>query len=149
MILKVGAFLLAGAAAVSLAVPASAQKQTLKMAYWAGPSHHMVKTQAEWEAAKAGDTDTEIDETLAIGRQCCIAVKAEKYTAADGSQKDKTDTGFAIWAPDAPEAKNTPKDAEMFALYLSSKGGEQPAAGTASGVGDAPKNPPKTDWSKF
>ena len=25
--------------------PALAQKQTLKMAYWAGPSHHMVQTQ--------------------------------------------------------------------------------------------------------
>ena len=28
--------------------PAAAQKQTLKMAYWAGPSHHMVQTQEAW-----------------------------------------------------------------------------------------------------
>ena len=28
--------------------PAAAQKQTLKMAYWAGPSHHMVQTLEAW-----------------------------------------------------------------------------------------------------
>lgn len=65
MILKVGAFLLYGAAALWAASPASAQKQTLKMAYWAGPSHHMVKTQAEWAktvlAASNGNLNIEID----------------------------------------------------------------------------------------
>ena len=65
MILKVGAFLLCGAVALWAASPASAQKQTLKMAYWAGPSHHMVKTQAEWvktvQAASNGNLNIEID----------------------------------------------------------------------------------------
>jgi TRAP-type transport system periplasmic protein len=28
--------------------PAVAQKQTLHMAYWAGPSHQMVQTLASW-----------------------------------------------------------------------------------------------------
>ena len=43
--------LLAFATAVLVALcagQASAQKQTLKMAYWAGPSHHMVQTQEAW-----------------------------------------------------------------------------------------------------
>jgi len=65
MILKVGAFLLCGAAALWAASPASAQKQTLKMAYWAGPSHHMVKTQQAWvktvQAASNGNLNIEID----------------------------------------------------------------------------------------
>jgi TRAP-type C4-dicarboxylate transport system substrate-binding protein len=44
--------------AVGLA-PASAQKQTLRMAYWAGPAHQMVQTQEAWiktiEAASGGN----------------------------------------------------------------------------------------------
>ncbi|MPZ58163.1 MAG: hypothetical protein GEU91_17045 [Rhizobiales bacterium] len=47
------------------AASASAQKQTLKMAYWAGPSHHMVKTQEAWiktiEAASGGNLTIEVD----------------------------------------------------------------------------------------
>jgi TRAP-type C4-dicarboxylate transport system substrate-binding protein len=47
------------------AAPASAQKQTLKMAYWAGPAHHMVKTQEAWiktiEAASGGNLTVEVD----------------------------------------------------------------------------------------
>ena len=39
--------LLATGALLTLAVlPASAEKQTLRMAYWAGPSHQMVQTLA-------------------------------------------------------------------------------------------------------
>lgn len=59
---------LALAASLGLAfspAPASAQKQTLKMAYWAGPSHHMVKTLEAWgksvEAASGGNLTLEVD----------------------------------------------------------------------------------------
>lgn len=45
--------------------PAAAQKQTLRMAYWAGPSHHMVKTLEAWiktiEAASGGNLTVEVD----------------------------------------------------------------------------------------
>ena len=45
--------------------PVAAQKQTLHMAYWAGPSHHMVKTQEAWiktiEAASGGNLTVEVD----------------------------------------------------------------------------------------
>jgi TRAP-type transport system periplasmic protein len=45
--------------------PASAQKQTLRMAYWAGPSHHMVQTQEGWikmiEEASGGNLTVELD----------------------------------------------------------------------------------------
>jgi len=45
--------------------PAAAQKQTLRMAYWAGPSHHMVKTQEAWikmiEQASGGNLTVEVD----------------------------------------------------------------------------------------
>jgi TRAP-type C4-dicarboxylate transport system substrate-binding protein len=45
--------------------PASAQKQTLRMAYWAGPSHHMVKTLEGWaqmiEKASGGNLTLEVD----------------------------------------------------------------------------------------
>ena len=45
--------------------PALAQKQTLRMAYFAGPSHHMVTTQAAWiktiEQASNGNLTIELD----------------------------------------------------------------------------------------
>lgn len=45
--------------------PAAAQKQTLKMAYWAGPSHHMVKTLEGWAKmisdASGGNLVLEVD----------------------------------------------------------------------------------------
>ena len=45
--------------------PAAAQKQTLKMAYWAGPSHHMVQTLEAWAKtvteASGGNLTIEID----------------------------------------------------------------------------------------
>jgi len=45
--------------------PAAAQKQTLKMAYWAGPSHHMVKTLEGWakmiSEASGGNLVLEVD----------------------------------------------------------------------------------------
>jgi TRAP-type C4-dicarboxylate transport system substrate-binding protein len=57
--LAAGAILALGAGA------ASAQKQTLRMAYWAGPAHHMVKTQEAWiktiEAASGGNLTVEVD----------------------------------------------------------------------------------------
>jgi TRAP-type C4-dicarboxylate transport system substrate-binding protein len=47
------------------AVPAAAQKQTLRMAYWAGPSHHMVQAQQAWikaiEDASGGNLTVELD----------------------------------------------------------------------------------------
>lgn len=39
---------LAGLAAAWFAAPALAQKQTIKMAHWTGPAHHMVQTLAAW-----------------------------------------------------------------------------------------------------
>jgi TRAP-type transport system periplasmic protein len=57
--------LTAGAVLALGAVPAVAQKQTLKMAYWAGPSHHMVQTQEIWAKtvleASGGNLVIEID----------------------------------------------------------------------------------------
>lgn len=48
------------------ATPAFAQKQKLTMAHWAGPSHHMVKTQTAWiktvEAASNGNLTIELDQ---------------------------------------------------------------------------------------
>src|SRR5262245_48180990 len=45
--------------------PASAQKQTLRMAHWSGPAHQMVQTQEAWgktiEAASGGNLVLEID----------------------------------------------------------------------------------------
>jgi TRAP-type C4-dicarboxylate transport system substrate-binding protein len=53
------------ALALGAAQPAAAQKQTLRMAYWAGPSHHMVKTQEAWikmiEEASGGNLTVEVD----------------------------------------------------------------------------------------
>src|SRR3954467_2554977 len=47
------------------ALPAAAQKQTLHMAYWAGPSHQMVQTLAAWiktiEEASGGNLTVEAD----------------------------------------------------------------------------------------
>jgi len=60
------ALLLAAAVAVFGAIPASsAEKQTLRMAYWAGPSHQMVQTLAAWiktiEEASGGNLTVEVD----------------------------------------------------------------------------------------
>ena len=59
------AILAAGSMLAFAAAPASAQKQTLKMAYWAGPSHHMVKTLESWiktiEQASGGNLTIEVD----------------------------------------------------------------------------------------
>jgi TRAP-type C4-dicarboxylate transport system substrate-binding protein len=56
---------LLAAALTLLALPASAQKQTLRMAYWAGPSHQMVQTLESWiktvEAASGGNLTIEVD----------------------------------------------------------------------------------------
>ena len=55
----------ASALVVSGIAPAAAQKQTLKMAYWAGPSHHMVQTQEAWAKtifdASGGNLVIEVD----------------------------------------------------------------------------------------
>jgi hypothetical protein len=51
--------LAAGALFAVVLAPASAQKQTLRMAYWAGPAHQMVQTQEAWiktiEATSSGN----------------------------------------------------------------------------------------------
>ena len=63
--------LAAGAACGLAAAPASAQKQTLHMAYWAGPSHQMVQTLESWiktvEEASGGNLTIEMDKA-AIGK---------------------------------------------------------------------------------
>ena len=66
MLRKPVAWVLAAIAAATLATsPAWAQKQTLRMAYWAGPSHHMVKTQEAWiktiEEASGGNLTVTVD----------------------------------------------------------------------------------------
>lgn len=65
MLRKALPFFAAAAAIAFAAAPASAQKQTLKMAYWAGPAHHMVKTQEAWiktiEQASGGNLTVEVD----------------------------------------------------------------------------------------
>src|SRR5262245_63755156 len=59
--------LVAGALFAFAVGPASAQnqKQTLKMAYWAGPSHHMVQTLEAWAKtvaeASGGNLTIEVD----------------------------------------------------------------------------------------
>jgi TRAP-type C4-dicarboxylate transport system substrate-binding protein len=62
---------LAAAFALFGAVPALAQKQTLHMAYWAGPSHQMVQTLANWiktiEEASGGNLTVEVDKA-ALGK---------------------------------------------------------------------------------
>jgi len=56
---------------LAVALPAAAQKQTLHMAYWAGPSHQMVQTLAAWiktiEEASAGNLTVEVDRA-ALGK---------------------------------------------------------------------------------
>ena len=66
MLQKTFVSILAAGTVVALsAMPAAAQKQTLKMAYWAGPSHHMVKTLQDWiktiEQASGGNLTVEVD----------------------------------------------------------------------------------------
>jgi TRAP-type C4-dicarboxylate transport system substrate-binding protein len=55
----------AGAVLTVAATQAAAQKQTLRMAYWAGPAHHMVKTQEAWiktiEQASGGNLTVAVD----------------------------------------------------------------------------------------
>ncbi len=63
---KARILLLAASAAVAFGVtPASAQKQTLRMAYWTGPAHQMVQTQEAWArtiaVASNGNLTLEID----------------------------------------------------------------------------------------
>src|SRR5689334_24098311 len=65
------ALLLAAAMAALGAASAVAQKQTLHMAYWAGPSHQMVQTLAAWiktiEEASGGNLTVEVDKA-ALGK---------------------------------------------------------------------------------
>jgi TRAP-type transport system periplasmic protein len=72
MLCKMTRVLLAAGALFALGVlPASAEKQTLRMAYWAGPSHQMVQTLAAWvktiEEASGGNLVVEIDKA-ALGK---------------------------------------------------------------------------------
>ena len=72
MVGKLTNLLLVAGAVLSLsAVPASAEKQTLRMAYWAGPSHQMVQTLAARiktiEEASGGNLVVEVDKA-ALGK---------------------------------------------------------------------------------
>jgi TRAP-type transport system periplasmic protein len=72
MFRKTPMLLLAAAMAVAMAAsPAWAQKQTLRMAYWTGPSHQMVQTLAAWiktiEEASGGNLTVELDKA-ALGK---------------------------------------------------------------------------------
>jgi TRAP-type transport system periplasmic protein len=57
--------------ALAFSSPAAAQKQILRMAYWAGPSHQMVQTLAAWiktiEEASGGNLTVEVDKA-ALGK---------------------------------------------------------------------------------
>jgi TRAP-type C4-dicarboxylate transport system substrate-binding protein len=69
---KIAIGLLLAAVMVALgAAPAKAEKQVLKMAYWAGPSHQMVQTLAAWiktiEEASGGNLTVEVDKA-ALGK---------------------------------------------------------------------------------
>src|ERR1051325_7692662 len=59
------------AALVFGSLPAAAPKQTLHMAYWAGPSHQLVQTLAAWiktiEDASGGNLTVELDKA-ALGK---------------------------------------------------------------------------------
>jgi TRAP-type C4-dicarboxylate transport system substrate-binding protein len=59
------------AALVLAAAPAMAQKQTLHLAYWPGPSHQMVQTLESWiktiEEASGGNLTVEMDKA-ALGK---------------------------------------------------------------------------------
>ena len=66
MIRKTTSLLLAAGAVLAFGtMPAAAQKQTLRMAYWAGPSHQMVQAQQAWiktiEDASGGNLTVELD----------------------------------------------------------------------------------------
>jgi TRAP-type C4-dicarboxylate transport system substrate-binding protein len=66
MLRKTTRLLLAAVALLALGgLPVSAEKQTLRMAYWAGPSHQMVQTLAAWiktiEEASGGNLTVEVD----------------------------------------------------------------------------------------
>src|SRR5437762_1698331 len=66
MVRKMTRLLLAAGALLALgASPAAAEKQVLRMAYWAGPSHQMVQTLAAWtktiEEASGGNLTVEVD----------------------------------------------------------------------------------------
>src|SRR5712691_12664766 len=72
MLRKIPVLLLTAAAvAIIAAGSASAEKQTLRMAYWAGPSHQMVQTLAAWiktiEEASGGNLIVELDKA-ALGK---------------------------------------------------------------------------------
>ncbi len=67
MLRKTAIFLSIAGAVLALfgAAPAAAQKQTLRMAYWAGPAHQMVQAQEVWiktiEEASGGNLTVEVD----------------------------------------------------------------------------------------
>jgi TRAP-type transport system periplasmic protein len=72
MFRKTSMLLLAAAMAVGMAASSAwAQKQTLRMAYWTGPSHQMVQTLAAWiktiEEASGGNLTVELDKA-ALGK---------------------------------------------------------------------------------
>jgi hypothetical protein len=59
----------------------------------------------------------------AVGRQLCIGLEEDEY---EGKKRNKVD--FRIWATDAPEAKDIPKNAGMLAANGTAAGGD-PFAG--------------------
>jgi TRAP-type C4-dicarboxylate transport system substrate-binding protein len=78
--------------AVGLA-PASAQKQTLRMAHWAGPAHQMVRIQEAWiktiEAASGGN--------LTVVGEAGSALYGKAWDAADEQgRNDAKQRGNAI-----------------------------------------------------
>ena len=78
--------LAAGALFAVVLAPASAQKQTLRMAYWAGPAHQMVQTQEAWiktiEATSSGN----------------LTVVVMAASAKPEGQYDLTKNGVRVWS---------------------------------------------------
>lgn len=84
-------------------------------------------SQQQYEASKRGEV-VEADETLAIGRQCCIEVRKNEFKAKrDGKnvKAGETITYFdydrRIWAVDDKRAAAIPKEPAAYGTYMKAK----------------------------
>src|SRR5438105_13315439 len=86
---------LAAAAAVLWQTPAKAEKQVLRMAYWAGASHQMVQTLAAWiktiEEASGGNLTVEVDKAALAKME-----GPESSPRLDFRKNTPLDTGTAV-----------------------------------------------------
>ena len=119
--------------------PAAAQKQTLQMAYWAGPSHQMVQTLAAWiktiEEASGGNLTVEVDKA-ALGK-------------TDG-QYDLVRNGVRdlVWAvPGYTVGRFDMLQAAELPLLCPSPAVCSPCCGSGTrSTGSRPRNSPTPSW---